>query len=295
MMAQNKIPFTNSYKMKMAIILGVMQMLFGVVLNIWNHMYFKDQTSFGPPKSKVERFLRTYLNIWSEFVPEVIFLTALFGYLVVLIVYKWTLPDGAPNGEGPGCSRSLLIMFINMFLVTYTKEPCYQDVLYPGQKPVQMALLAVAFLSVPWLLLAKPLFLYSLHKAHSSDKPTFQDADPSSDETPCLESEFNSQQVEADAAHHSRLRLRSNSALPPTQDDILTASSSSAHSPVTASGTPEEALVDAAVPHDGHGAHLDLGDVFIHQIIHTIEYCLGAISNTASYLRLWALSLAHSR
>ena len=107
--AENKIVFLNAFKMKISIILGVLHMLFGVFMSLGNHKYFNNTVS-----------------IFAEFVPQVIFLCGMFGYLAFLMIIKWWIyfasndPKEQPNSEG--CAPSVLITFINMVLFK-SEEP----------------------------------------------------------------------------------------------------------------------------------------------------------------------------
>uniref|UniRef100_A0A8C1AC93 V-type proton ATPase subunit a n=1 Tax=Cyprinus carpio carpio TaxID=630221 RepID=A0A8C1AC93_CYPCA len=220
-MAVNRLTFLNSYKMKMSVIIGVIHMSFGVVLSVFNHLHFRQK-----------------FKIYLLFLPELLFLLCLFGYLVFMIFYKWLAFTVRDSQLAP----SILIHFINMFLMQEsTTAP-----LYPGQMALQVFLVVVALLSVPVLLFGKPLYLYWLHHGGKSL-----------------------------GVHRGYERVRRVS-----EEDL---SLSVVHDE-------EEGLSDSGGPQEFH-----FGDVFLHQAIHTIEYCLGCISNTASYLRLWALSLAHAQ
>ncbi|XP_002719444.1 V-type proton ATPase 116 kDa subunit a 1 isoform X4 [Oryctolagus cuniculus] len=220
--ATNKLTFLNSFKMKMSVILGIIHMLFGVSLSLFNHIYFKKP-----------------LNIYFGFIPEIIFMTSLFGYLVILIFYKWTAYDAHTSEHAP----SLLIHFINMFLFSYPDSG--SSMLYSGQKGIQCFLVVVALLCVPWMLLFKPLVLRRqyLRRKHLG------------------------------TLNFGGIRVGNG----PTEEDA------------------EIIQHDQLSTHSEDAEEFDFGDTMVHQAIHTIEYCLGCISNTASYLRLWALSLAHAQ
>uniref|UniRef100_A0A673ZQU0 V-type proton ATPase subunit a n=1 Tax=Salmo trutta TaxID=8032 RepID=A0A673ZQU0_SALTR len=221
--ATNKLTFLNSFKMKMSVILGVIHMLFGVSLSLFNHLYFKKP-----------------LNIYLGFIPEIVFMASLFGYLVILVFYKWVAYDAHTSRNAP----SLLIAFINMFLFNYS-DPTNQP-LYRGQMAIQTLLVLIALACVPCMLIVKTLVMRRQYLW----------------------------QKNLGTQNFGGIRVGNG----PTEDqaEIIQHDQLSQHS-----------------ESDEH--EFNFGDVAVHQAIHTIEYCLGCISNTASYLRLWALSLAHAQ
>lgn len=203
--SRSELPFLNSLKMKMSILLGVVQMNLGIILSYFNANFFHSS-----------------LDIRYQFVPQVIFLNSLFGYLSLLIIIKWCT----------GSQADLYHVMIYMFLSP--TDDLGENQLFWGQRPLQIILLLLALIAVPWMLFPKPFILKKLHS--------------------------------------ERFQGRTYGILGTSELDL-------------------EVEPDSARQHH---EDFNFSEVFVHQMIHSIEFVLGAVSNTASYLRLWALSLAHS-
>ncbi|CAI4227721.1 unnamed protein product [Auanema sp. JU1783] len=226
--ADNRLSFLNSMKMKVSVILGVTQMTFGVLLSFLNYRFFKSN-----------------VDIFTNFLPQIVFLTCIFIYLCGQMIVKWLYFSAHPGvifGQeypGPFCAPSLLIGLINMFMLKErpvgfmdgenNHASCYLNQWYPDQSLFETILLAIAVACIPIMLFGKPFFKYLENKRKTG---------------------------------HIKL-----SEVKQEEGHVISAESSD------------------------HG----MTDIIVHQGIHTIEFVLGCVSHTASYLRLWALSLAHAQ
>jgi len=188
-----------------------------------------------------------------------------------MIFIKWIKYSGTPSDlTGPGCAPNLLIELINMFFFKSAAEPGSCQVLYPGQAAIQIILILFALVSVPVMLLVKPTILYMRHKKKIQKGHRLSDighTNPLVNATGVDNVDLNIYTVGSDE-------------IPPKRCS-------------------EEFTSEEINPQDHHfdmpdEEPFEIGEVAVEQCIHTIEYFLGCISNTASYLRLWALSLAHA-
>lgn len=229
----NELSFFNSFKMKLSVTLGVIQMTFGILLGLTNHIHFNDG-----------------LSAFFEFLPQLLFMLCTFGYMVFLIIYKLCIDWSISSISPPNLIQTMIGLFLSPGKVSQDKQ------LYAHQGQVQLAMLLIAFLSIPVMLLFKPCIHNYRRKARGP-------------------------QAEGVAAVAQHQEFKENDV-----GEVKVEVDPHIKKPAAHGGG----------GHDGHGGsgEYSFSDHLITQSIHTIEFILGAVSNTASYLRLWALSLAHA-
>jgi V-type H+-transporting ATPase subunit a len=271
----NKITFFNSYKMKISIVVGVLQMTVGIILSLTNHFEYKD-----------------YKKVFFQFIPEFVFFQSIFGYLVFTIIFKWATDWNDVLDPQP--APSLLSLLINMFMspTTDITTPLYGHQCYLDCGKAKDD----GYCGIASVLTACPVTCGGAALETCDADGTCDTLHP------------------FDPATGIQTKLCFSPLQSKIQFTLLIAAFVAVpflllpipfielyqHSAAKKYKTLEE-------DKDGHGGggggsgggedgeDFSFGDAFIHQAIHTIEFVLGSISNTASYLRLWALSLAHSQ
>ena len=219
--AHNELTFTNSFKMKISVIIGVAQMLLGIFLRGLNNIYFKDKLGF-----------------FFEFIPYMIFFLLLFVYMIILIYIKWLTDYSLDTSKAP----SIITILMNLALKfgSVDDKPVWGSEL--REEFVNRIFFMISILCIPVMLFFKPLIIIYENKKKEKEE-------------------------EENGGKNNFMEFINNDY--------------------------KELFLDYIK--EQQNKHETSMDIFVHQIIETIEFVLGCVSNTASYLRLWALSLAHSQ
>ena len=236
--------------MKVALILGVLQMSLGIVMKGFNDMY----------NYRIVDFV-------FEFIPQLTLFMCLFGFMDLMVVLKWTTDYSDDTSKAPAIINTMLNMAMNGGQPSNPHEsPLFGDkTSYDDQIALMNLLMMIVLICVPLMLCVKPCYIQ-----FCKSKPAKKGAvDP--------EDEF----VGGDYAHG---------------DDFMQATTTGQKlSKANDAYNLHDNIVSSYVDINKHHAEDTFMEIMIHQVIEVIEFVLGTISNTASYLRLWALSLAHSQ
>lgn len=201
---------------------------------------------------------KNMIDFLFEFCPQIIILIALFGYMDFMIIIKWLTNWEGKEAHAPSVITTMIDMCLNMGKPSNAGDAPLLET-WHEQTELQLTLLSLVALCVPIMLFVKPVWLAMVAPSHHKE----EHVENGDDDFHQVDAPKNDKIAIAASATEDKFNIRSN----------IVASSGDA----------------------GHGGNHGFGEAMIHQLIETIEFVLGTVSNTASYLRLWALSLAHSQ
>ena len=269
----NELTYTNSLKMKLSIIVGVLHMMLGIFIRGINNINAKNHTAF-----------------YFEFIPQFLFMGLMFGYLISMIFYKWGTDYDSNTHEAP----SLLTIMINMAikLGEIDGKPLFESFMGFSQESINRLILFICVLLIPVMLLVKPINFYMRKvktkgiKYRNDGVSLIKNENKNDDNINININDNNNISNDYDINNDDNMNLNNSG------DYSLSLSQESAIKP---NELYSELYATQKIKYKEEAkTKYQFIELFIGQLIEVIEYVLGTVSNTASYLRLWALSLAHT-
>ena len=102
---------------------------------------------------------RRGLDFFFEFIPQIILLSVLFGWMDFLIIKKWLTDWTGREAEAPSIISTMIAMFLKFGEVPENVAPLIGT--REDQQYYSNLLLVLALICMPWMLLPKPLILKS--------------------------------------------------------------------------------------------------------------------------------------